>query len=765
MGFKVGIPRALGYYYMFPFYKTFLDALGAEIVVSPPTTKATLDRMDACPTDEPCVAVKLYFAHTEKLLQMGVDFIWSPVLVSLSKQSYCCPKFLGISDMVRNGLYIDESRMLTPRFDRHLNDDEARRSFYEIASRLGVNDKGRVLRAIRKASKVQEAVERVMVSCGLAMPQAFEKVEEIESVSADRGHAMLDAMLDPLPRIGLIGHPYLIYDMLSHNLLDRLGEFGRVVTAEMVSREDTDAAMDSIFEGSRMWFFEGRMLGGALHLLRNHLIERIVLVGSFECGPESIIESYIEDEALRQGIPFLLLTLDEQTGEAGLVTRVEAFMDTSSEGSTPRVIPSESKLHGRKGGSLWTPDTAEPPASEIIRIESPQKTMFSLVEQISRSSERNDMVIGCPSMGFMDIAIRSILEDCGTACLPTPRTNKKTIELGTEMTPEFVCYPLAAILGQMRVLLDNGANTILMVNGKGRCRIGWYGQVQENLLRRAGYDFEMISLDSPFPLKTHWGAFRDSMKRLTGGASWAKILRAFWYGYQKMLALDNADVIVHKYRAIERERGSVDKIFSRLVKRMESVSDLGSVRREFRNFEEACREIETEDTHPLKVRVVGEIWVVLEQFANQQIEKMLAGQDRIRVEVQRELSATQWFSQNILSDPGVQARYKQTCRAASGYLSEEVGGHGMETIGATILAKDEGCDGVVHVFPFTCMPEIVAQNILVRVSEDLDIPMLTYIVSEQTGEAGLQTRIEAFLDILEERRRTSGVRRSLHYAA
>jgi len=99
------------------------------------------------------------------------------------------------------------------------------------------------------------------------------------------------------------------------------------------------------------------------------------------------------------------------------------------------------------------------------------------------------------------------------------------------------------------------------------------------------------------------------------------------------------------------------------------------------------------------------------------------------------------------------AREAQAVRAAYPYLREEVGGHGQMSVGETVLAKEEACDGVVHLFPFTCMPEIVAQNILVKASDDLDVPTLTVIVSEQTGEAGLQTRVEAFLDILEERRR------------
>ncbi|MHB1190945.1 MAG: acyl-CoA dehydratase activase-related protein, partial [Armatimonadota bacterium] len=279
--------------------------------------------------------------------------------------------------------------------------------------------------------------------------------------------------------------------------------------------------------------------------------------------------------------------------------------------------------------------------------------------------------------------------------------------------------------------------------------LGWYAQVQEKLLRREGYDFEMLILDSPL---SNWKGFAETMKRLSGGASWGRILRALHFGYRKMAALDSGDEIRRKLRAVERERGGADRLFDRLVRRVERAGDLRTVSRAFRDFREAAAEVETEETRPLVVRIVGEIWVVLEHSANLEIEEALGG-DTLRVEVQRELSATHWFREHVLRDPRLAGRRREVIRAAEPYLSEAVGGHGQESVGETVLAAREGVDGVVHIFPFTCMPEIVAQNILVRVSEDLDIPVLTFIVSEQTGEAGMETRIEAFLDMLEERRR------------
>jgi predicted nucleotide-binding protein (sugar kinase/HSP70/actin superfamily) len=97
--------------------------------------------------------------------------------------------------------------------------------------------------------------------------------------------------------------------------------------------------------------------------------------------------------------------------------------------------------------------------------------------------------------------------------------------------------------------------------------------------------------------------------------------------------------------------------------------------------------------------------------------------------------------------------YREVTAFAEPYLPVAVGGHGQESVGETVLAKKRGYDGVIHLFPFTCMPEIIAQNVLVKVSKDLDIPVLSIMLSEQTGVAGLATRLEAFCDLLAGRRK------------
>jgi predicted nucleotide-binding protein (sugar kinase/HSP70/actin superfamily) len=87
-------------------------------------------------------------------------------------------------------------------------------------------------------------------------------------------------------------------------------------------------------------------------------------------------------------------------------------------------------------------------------------------------------------------------------------------------------------------------------------------------------------------------------------------------------------------------------------------------------------------------------------------------------------------------------------RLAKPYLNNFVGGHGLETVAHTVRAAQQGSHGVIQLAPFTCMPEIVAMQTLPGVSRDLNIPVLSLIIDEHSAEAGIRTRLEAFVDLL-----------------
>ena len=116
---------------------------------------------------------------------------------------------------------------------------------------------------------------------------------------------------------------------------------------------------------------------------------------------------------------------------------------------------------------------------------------------------------------------------------------------------------------------------------------------------------------------------------------------------------------------------------------------------------------------------------------------------------QRVTHLSEWWKENM-----VRKKHElKVIKAADPYLRELIGGHGILSVGETVLFAKHGYDGVIQLAPFSCIPEIVAKGILPRVSRDLGIPVLTVFLDEQTGKAGLQTRLEAFVDLLQQQRR------------
>ena len=116
---------------------------------------------------------------------------------------------------------------------------------------------------------------------------------------------------------------------------------------------------------------------------------------------------------------------------------------------------------------------------------------------------------------------------------------------------------------------------------------------------------------------------------------------------------------------------------------------------------------------------------------------------------------TQWVNDHLLGDTSGPSLHL-TLPQARPYLQYWVGGHGRETVACTVNYARKNLDGVIQVAPLTCMPEIVAQSVLIKVQEAEEIPVMTMYFDEHAGEAGIITRLEAFLDMIRWRKSKLG---------
>ena len=111
---------------------------------------------------------------------------------------------------------------------------------------------------------------------------------------------------------------------------------------------------------------------------------------------------------------------------------------------------------------------------------------------------------------------------------------------------------------------------------------------------------------------------------------------------------------------------------------------------------------------PLRIGIIGEIYTVLEPFSSVDVELQLG---YLGVHVDRSIYLSGWIGENIFR--GLINGYrsmKPYHKLAKPYLSHFVGGHGQESVGAAVKFALEGYDGVIQLFPLTCMPEIVADK-------------------------------------------------------
>jgi len=208
-------------------------------------------------------------------------------------------------------------------------------------------------------------------------------------------------------------------------------------------------------------------------------------------------------------------------------------------------------------------------------------------------------------------------------------------------------------------------------------------------------------------------------------------------------ALDDIEILANEVRAVEWRKGETTEVYRRGVQAIAAASDSRTLKKV---LGECCQEIRAIETvpgaAPLKVLVVGEIYVVLDPYANLDVELELG---KLGVVTRRSLYLSRWVKRGLFMNPFKLDQWREVHRAAKPYLKRDVGGDGWETVGEKVVSVGR-YDGMVHLTPFTCMPEGMAQNIMPSTREEL--PVLPIYCDEQTSKAGMLTRLEAFVDML-----------------
>jgi predicted nucleotide-binding protein (sugar kinase/HSP70/actin superfamily) len=352
-----------------------------------------------------------------------------------------------------------------------------------------------------------------------------------------------------------------------------------------------------------------------------------------------------------------------------------------------------------------------------------------------------------PHMGKLDLVLSDLLDRSGVEYVIPPKTSAKTMQLGLRRSPEFACLPLKVTIGNFMEAIENGADTLLMAGGVGPCRFGYYAEIQKCVLREAGYKFDMIVVEPP---AAGWRQFIDTLRKLAPGKSIYQIYKLINVSFGKARILDELEKYVLKYRAYEVSQGEMTKAFKQALEVMKPAKTEEEIAEARNRAFTLLKSVEKDMSREcLKVGIIGEFFILLEPFVNLDVEEYLGG---MGVSLERSVYLTDWISpssKNIIM--GITDA--EIAEAAKPYLNHFVGGEGLPSVGHTVIYAKEGFDGVLHLFPFTCMPDTIAKSILPSISRDFDMPFLSLVIDEQTGRAGTLTRLEAFIDLLESKRK------------
>lgn len=307
---RIGLPQALLNYEFGDQYAAFFRELGATVVHSPVSNRQVLELGLAATVDEACLPVKLALGHVAALRDR-CDLIFLPRIVSWRTGEYSCPELMGLPDVVRAGLG-PSIPLLSPVIDLH----HRRRSLLDIAREV--------------AAPLTDDRHRIERALAVALATPFNAAP----VAAARDHEDADVT------IAVTGEPYVINDpLISLDLLARLRGLGahvRTVGEESAGADAADAAAgrgaavmpDIGVDRVPYWTLCRQSSKAVDRFLTDPTVDGLVHVECFGCGPGALVGEVIARRVWRVGNkPLLNLTVDEHTGEAGLVTRCEAFLD------------------------------------------------------------------------------------------------------------------------------------------------------------------------------------------------------------------------------------------------------------------------------------------------------------------------------------------------------------------------------------------------------------------------------------------------------
>lgn len=357
------------------------------------------------------------------------------------------------------------------------------------------------------------------------------------------------------------------------------------------------------------------------------------------------------------------------------------------------------------------------------------------------------MKITFPHMGMVYMALKSIFDDLNVEYIVPQTNSKKTLDIGTKYSPKQICTPFIYNMGNYIQAIEKGADTIVIVGGNGTCRFGYYSDIAKQILNDLGYQIDFIVLDQKY---TQMSDLFNNLKKMMGTNNPLKVYYYIREAYRMIKKLDIFDTYLIKNRCYEKNKGEMDLIYFELIENIRIQKGSENTIKILNEHIKNLKKVKLDNTrNALRIGLVGEIYSVIDDCCNLNICKKL---NELGCEVYKTQSVYNWLKNSIFHVSMGKSSDEYLYKKAYDYVKIDIGGHGRENIGHIIDFSEKNFDGVIHTMPFSCMPEIIARQILPKVLKEHNIPVMSLILDEMTGETGYNTRLEAFIEMLNIRR-------------
>ena len=576
---RIGIPRVLNMYEDFPFWFTFFNQLGCEVVLSDYTTKDQYNKaIDTIPSDTACYPAKAVHGHIRDLAQAQVDLIWYPCIQHGPKEfshdnNYHCPMVISYPELIRN----------------NMQDVMGKTPFY--APFLPLADKKSLVPALVKALKDLPFSKSEISN---AVETAWAEQEKCKADYREMTKKTVSRLVaEQVPTIVLAGRPYHLDSGINHGIPELITSLGMAVLTE-----DGVAPLGKDIKHLRVvdqWSYHSRLYHAAEFVSRTEGFQ-IVELNSFGCGLDSIVADQVKDILSAKHKIHTLLKIDEGTNLGAVTIRLRSLQS---------VMERSMRKHHNPEAPIETvvDDTPAYDYERVVFTEEMRKTYKILVPQMS-------------PLHFQ--LLEPVLKSEGYDFDMLPAPTREDVEIGLKYINNDACYPAIIVVGQLMSALLSGKydvnkTAVIISQTGGGCRATNYiGYLRKALIDAGMKQVPILSLNA------------SDMERQPG----FKLTKSFLHRMIQAVVYGDALMqCVLATRPYEINPGSADALCDYWVKKLReriTKANIFQYSKYIKNIIEDFDNLPVDKSKPKpRVGVVGEIYVKFHPSANNHINELI----------------------------------------------------------------------------------------------------------------------------------------------